>query len=101
VHIAEIYVPVGIREDSRLRSDYPEEADVPARLTVAGLPALIGRTVLLGDPGGGKSTVSGVLMDACARNDGGLVPLLVTLREYAPEMGKCPVIRAHRGGHRA
>ena len=51
------------------------------------------------------STVSSVLMDACAR-DGEMVPFLVTLREYAPELRKRPVTghiedtveRRHRPG---
>jgi hypothetical protein len=92
VPVAEIYVPAGIREDSGPRGGRPDGAGAPARLTVADLPGLIRRTVLLGDPGGGKSTVSSVLMDACARDDGGLVPFLVTLREYAPELRKRPVV---------
>lgn len=44
----------------------------------------VDRSVLLGDPGGGKSTAVSVLINHMAENDG-RVPLLVVLREYARE----------------
>ncbi|GAA3387178.1 hypothetical protein GCM10020369_28720 [Cryptosporangium minutisporangium] len=43
----------------------------------------IDRTVLLGDPGAGKSTASSVLMYHCAKKDEAQVPFIVTLREFA------------------
>jgi hypothetical protein len=41
------------------------------------------RAVLLGDPGGGKTTASHVLMQRHAMDAGRRVPFLVTLREFA------------------
>ena len=43
----------------------------------------IDRTVLLGDPGGGKSTAAAVLMHDQAAQPRGLVPFMVTLRDFA------------------
>ncbi|MER8042550.1 NACHT domain-containing protein [Streptomyces sp. NPDC094032] len=45
----------------------------------------IDRTVLLGDPGGGKTTASNVLMHWHASPDGRLIPFLVTLRDFASQ----------------
>ncbi|GGS07894.1 hypothetical protein GCM10010269_53720 [Streptomyces humidus] len=45
----------------------------------------IDRTVLLGDPGGGKTTASNVLMHWHANSNGQLTPFLVTLREFASQ----------------
>jgi NACHT domain-containing protein len=42
----------------------------------------IDRSVLLGDPGGGKSTTSNVLAWHCSKDPTGLVPLLVVLRNF-------------------
>lgn len=44
---------------------------------------VIDRTVLLGDPGGGKSTASSYLTYQAAKDDDGPLPLLVVLREFA------------------
>lgn len=41
------------------------------------------RTVLLGHPGGGKTSAANVLMDYHGRSSGRRVPFLVTLRDYA------------------
>ena len=41
------------------------------------------RSVLLGDPGGGKTTAANVLMHHFALVTDGRVPFLVTLRDYA------------------
>ena len=43
----------------------------------------IDRTVLLGDPGGGKTTATSVLANSLARDPAGQVPFIVTLRDYA------------------
>ncbi|MBP2412035.1 hypothetical protein JOF48_000834 [Arthrobacter stackebrandtii] len=43
----------------------------------------IDRTILLGDPGGGKSTFSNYIAMHWAGSDEGIIPFHVTLREYA------------------
>ena len=45
----------------------------------------IDRTVLLGDPGSGKTTAAQVLMHRHVNAPGGRVPFLVTLREFAAD----------------
>jgi NACHT domain len=57
-------------------------------LTVWDLEGLVDRTVLLGDPGGGKTTAANVLTDRFARDEAKRIPFLVTLREYA---AKAPI----------
>lgn len=54
-----------------------------SRLSVLELAAKIERTVLLGDPGGGKTTAANVLANHFASLSPGKVPFLVTLRDYA------------------
>ncbi len=85
VPIDDIYVPTVILEED-LRTD--ETATSPHELNVWQLARKIDRSVLLGDPGGGKTTAAKVLMHHFAGK--GLnsdqeypVPFLVTLREYA------------------
>ncbi|HUI62031.1 MAG TPA: NACHT domain-containing protein [Steroidobacteraceae bacterium] len=81
VPIGDIYVPtVIVEEDDRVTP--------PHELNVWQLAARIDRSVLLGDPGGGKTTAAKVLMNYFARKgpDDGQewpVPFLVTVREYA------------------
>jgi hypothetical protein len=82
VPIDDIYVSARIFEsfppERRTVSPYSQ----PDPLTVDDLAARLDRTVLLGDPGGGKTTAAKVLMvQISSRTD--RVPLLVTLREYA------------------
>ena len=83
VPIASIYVPTGIEEHV-----YPERrqvapaADAPSR-SVLDLSGMLGRTVLLGDPGGGKTTAAKFLAHEFASDPDERVPFLVTLREYA------------------
>lgn len=45
--------------------------------------AAIDRTVVLGDPGGGKSTLSNYVAYSLAKSDNGVIPFHVTLRHYA------------------
>ena len=85
VPINDIYVPTVIMEED-LRTD--QIATSQHELDVWQLAAKIDRSVLLGDPGGGKTTAAKVLMYYFANK--GLdsdqewpVPFLVTLREYA------------------
>jgi hypothetical protein len=85
VPIDEIYVPTVIVEED---SHTDQAATSLGELDVWQLAAKIDRSVLLGDPGGGKTTAAKVLMYHFAGK--GLdsdqewpVPFLVTLREYA------------------
>jgi len=82
VPISDIYVPTSIAEELP-----PERAVTPlpgaSSLTVFELAGRIDRTVLLGDPGGGKTTAAGVLMYLFANDEKQRVPFLITLREYA------------------
>jgi NACHT domain len=50
---------------------------------VMDLAGLLDRTVLLGDPGGGKTTAANVLANFFASDVARKVPFLVTLRDYA------------------
>ena len=59
----------------------PENSQIPFEE----LAAKIDRTVLLGNPGGGKSTTSNVLMYRNALETKGNIPFLVVLREFASE----------------
>jgi hypothetical protein len=85
VPIADIYVPTVIYEEN-----YPERMRLtpdsePPSLTVWELADRLDRTVLLGDPGGGKTTVSTVLMHHFTSDASQRIPFLVTLRNYAAE----------------
>lgn len=53
----------------------------------------IDRTVLLGDPGGGKSTLSNYLTTSWAKSDEGIVPFHITLREYAKQPHELSVLQ--------
>lgn len=82
VPINDIYVSARIFEnfapERRATSPYTQ----PDPLNIDDLAGRLDRTVLLGDPGGGKTTAAKVLMvQICSRTD--RVPLLVTLRDYA------------------
>jgi len=83
VPVADIYVPARISEENhaeRARQSPDQEA---ASRTVWDLAGLLDRTVLLGDPGGGKTTAANVLTDHFARDGSPRAAFLVTLREYA------------------
>jgi hypothetical protein len=54
---------------------------------------LVDRTVLLGDPGGGKSTLSNYLTTVWARDPDGPIPFHVTLREFALESESLSVVQ--------
>jgi hypothetical protein len=85
VPITDIYVPATITEDlSSERAPVSPEAN-RSSLNVYDLAGRLDRTVLLGDPGGGKTTAANVLMHRFALEEAGLVPFLVTLRDYAAD----------------
>jgi hypothetical protein len=88
VPVADIYVPTRVgEEDQSERMGLTQETE-PASLKVWDLVERLDRTVLLGDPGGGKTTAANVLTDHFAGDAGRRVPFLVTLREYA---AKAPI----------
>jgi hypothetical protein len=86
VPIRDIYVPTVITEDF-----YPEREVVPRPVSrfspdpLYDLVVRLDRSVLLGDPGGGKSTAANVLMNHFARDPDDQVPFFVTLRDYAAQ----------------
>ena len=82
VPIRDIYVPAAIFEDTFSERTVANLA-APPTLTVWDLAGRLDRTVLLGDPGGGKTTASHVLMHYFASGKPRLTPFLVTLRNYA------------------
>jgi NACHT domain len=83
VPIDDIYVPTGIREDDRTERTRLTPPTQPDTLKVWDLVRRLDRTVLLGDPGGGKTTAANVLTDYFASDATRRIPFLVTLREYA------------------
>lgn len=83
VPVQDIYVPTSITEDPAAeRRLVPHPSDQPS-LDVYDLAERIDRSVLLGEPGGGKTTAANVLMHHFAQDAAGRIPLLVTLRDYA------------------
>ena len=83
VPIADIYVPTSITEELASEQVVAPRPVVRRSLTVFALAEQLDRTVLLGDPGGGKTTATNVLMHLFASDKTRQVPFLVTLREYA------------------
>jgi NACHT domain-containing protein len=77
------YVPAEPREEDYSARAWPSPQPTPDSLRVWDLVGRLDRTVLLGDPGGGKSTAANVLMDYFADDSARKIPFLVTLREYA------------------
>jgi hypothetical protein len=85
VPISDIYVPPVIYEDIPPERIVVSVGENPPTLTVWDLVGRLDRSVLLGDPGGGKTTASTVLMDHFASDPERRVPFLVTVRNYAAE----------------
>ena len=78
IPVAELYVAPTIVQVSRGSPQLP-----PRGVTLEQFSEEISRTVLLGDPGGGKTTAAQVLMHHQAAKANGHVPFIVTLREFA------------------
>jgi len=83
IPIEDLYVPPLIVQMADAASARQSaEADLP-EVDLLTLADDIDRTVLLGDPGGGKTTAANVLMNYYASEARRRVPFLVTLREFA------------------
>ncbi len=83
VPIAEIYVPTIITEYPAPGRTTVSHPGAQPMLDIYGLAGQLDRSVLLGDPGGGKTTAANVLMHHFAGDPRRRVPFLVTLRNYA------------------
>ena len=87
VPVADIYVPVSVVEsrflEGGLGTPFAEVKDIGLK----DFARRLDRTVLLGDPGGGKTTAANVLMCHFASEmpTGARVPFLIRLREYSTE----------------
>lgn len=83
IPVNDLYVPPLIIQMTDAESARQSaEADLP-KVDLLALADDIDRTVLLGDPGGGKTTAANVLMNHYASEARRRVPFLVTLREFA------------------
>jgi hypothetical protein len=80
VPIEDIYVPPVIAQVA-----ISDASQAPREVDLLTLDGEIDRTVLLGDPGAGKTTAANVLMHYHATQPGARVPFLVTVREYAAD----------------
>lgn len=84
-----------VPHDTNKRQSIPiEEIYVPGRLigksslTVLDLAERLDRHVILGDPGGGKSTATTAIAHKIASTSSDQLPIVVILRNYAPKMGE-------------
>ena len=83
IPVEDLYVPpliVQMADAEQARQS--AEADLP-KVDLLTLADDIDRTVLLGDPGGGKTTAANVLMSYYGSEADRRIPFLVTLREFA------------------
>ena len=85
VRVEDIYVDASVFLDPpRGAVPDPNALGRPVQ-KVRELAGIIDRSVLLGDPGGGKSTAANVLVYQFATDPVGKIPFLVTLRKYAAQ----------------
>jgi hypothetical protein len=80
IPITDLYVDPSIIQVTEAKPAQP-----PRIIDLWAFAGELDRTVLLGDPGGGKTSAAHVLMDHHARAPSGRVPFMVTLREFAAE----------------
>jgi hypothetical protein len=90
VPIADIYVAPNI-----VQVVEADPAQPPREIDLWILAEEVDRTVLLGDPGSGKSSAAHVLMDHYGRAAFGRLPFMVTLREFASEYPPARSIIGH------
>jgi NACHT domain len=83
VPIEKIYVSTSIYTYGDTRVDFGWTPVGKSSLNVMKLATRFDRTVLLGDPGGGKTTATNVLANYFASDPTRKVPFVVTLRQYA------------------
>ncbi|MFE9235175.1 NACHT domain-containing protein [Cellulosimicrobium funkei] len=79
VPLADLYVPPKFREVAAGQAGHDDPIDINAFFKQ------LDRSVLLGDPGGGKSTASAWIATRSAGDNSLHVPFIVTLRDYARE----------------
>jgi hypothetical protein len=83
VPIADIYVPTIITQDPPPGRTTVTRPGAQSTFDIYELAGHLDRSVLLGDPGGGKTTAANVLMHHFASDPQRRAPFLVTLRNYA------------------
>lgn len=86
VPVADLYVPpliVQVADGDPLTGSRGTAAASGRTVDLQTLAEEIGRTVLLGDPGSGKTTAANVMMNYQASGQDQRVPFLVTMREFA------------------
>jgi energy-coupling factor transporter ATP-binding protein EcfA2 len=99
IELEHIYIPVGL-----VPSQSEDEAETTPRLSPLQLLAPTKKTVILGDPGSGKSTlvkflalcgISRELQKRYGANLDTRIPFIVTLRRYADELKTHPNLPLH------
>ena len=83
VPVADLYVPPIIYEQDYQQWTAASLSIEPPKFSVWDLASRLDRTVLLGDPGCGKTTATNALMHYFASDGARRIPFLVTLRDYA------------------